>query len=264
MAMIERTPSRPRLGQPPLAAAQPTPRHPHPDQTGFASGGPSPRRRSGALWPLRSNRQQWHQLPGHLRCRFWLLKARWSAGCNGFKGVAGLLGLVWGVALTGLSPLVLGAAAQGEPPLNPPGILNFGRWERRVGHCQWLSEPDGVGARRCGLLQLVQPEPGLLVVRLIATVRGNPIASDQLTLAGELSPPSRPMRCKDNRCTPHWPLQLRISAVRWPGAGADDELRSSLLPLGTVAEGDCILGPRTLSCVATSRDGRHWSAAARL
>jgi hypothetical protein len=178
--------------------------------------------------------------------------------------VAGLLGLVWGVGLTGLSPLILGAAAQDDPPLNPSEIVNFGRWERRVGHCQWSSEPEGGGGRRCGILQLVQPEPGLLVVRLIATVRGNPIASHQLTLAGELTPPSRPMRCRDNRCTPYWPVQLRISAVRWQGEGADDEPGSSLLPQGTVAEGNCILGPRTLRCVANSRDGRHWSAAARL
>jgi len=263
MAMIERTAPRPRLGQPPLPLAQPRPRDPNPDPTEFASGGPSPRQRSSALRPLRSNRQQRHQLPRNLRGRFWLLSGRRS-GCGGFKGVAGLLGLVWGVGLTGLSPSGLGAAALGEPPVPPPGILNFGRWERRVGHCQWQSEPDGGGRRRCGLLQLVQPEPGLLVVRLIATVRGNPIASDQLTLAGELTPPSRPMRCRDNRCTPHWPLQMRISAVRWQGAEADAEPGSSVLPLGTVAEGDCILGPRTLSCVATSRDGRHWSAAARL
>ena len=82
----------------------------------------------------------------------------------------------------------------------------------------------------------------------------------RLILAGLLMPGSEPMRCRDTRCDPQWPLRVQLSAL------ASQELdRMDLptsLPRTRLAQGDCKIDGMGMNCQVSEADQR-WSMTIR-
>jgi hypothetical protein len=167
------------------------------------------------------------------------------------------LGLAAGLAL--LAPLALALPARGSA-----GLEDFGRWATQLQQCRVAqsSAANQPGtAWPCQLLRLDQQMQGLLTVRFVALATASQPASRELVVAGMLETGSRPMRCRQGRCDPRWPMQLRVSAVA-PG-GVDSRGLAVGVPQARVARGQCLLEKRRARCQAGEPGGQRWEASAR-
>jgi hypothetical protein len=169
------------------------------------------------------------------------------------------LGVAAGLAL--LAPLAL--------PLRTParvsgGLEDFGRWETHLHQCRVAQSGEAnqpETARPCQLLRLDQQMQGLLTVRFVALTTASQLASSELVVAGVLDSGSRPMRCRQGRCDPRWPMRLLVSAV----APSSVDLRGLAVgvPQARVARGQCLLERRRARCQAGVPGGQRWEASAR-
>ena len=193
--------------------------------------------------PLRTHRQQRHQLPGFLRCRFGLLSVK----------LAPPLHLVV-VACMGTGLLAPALAETG-----------FGRWESLLRSCQlsWPREgPQPALLSSCLSVRLDQTIAGMLRVRFINAGKGSRYASEELSFAGLLLRQDEPMNCQQGSCQPHWPMRLQVQSVatrRFDARGI-----AQGLPLNQLAQGSCRLSGTTLWCEARDGWGLRWSANAQL
>lgn len=138
---------------------------------------------------------------------------------------------------------------------------DFGRWERSAGSCE-IQVIRGEGATpaltSCSRIRLDQQGPGQLSIRLLAA--GNSGSSRRLILAGLLEPGSQPMRCRDTRCDPQWPLRVRLSALA--SQGLDQGNSPTALPETHLVQGGCQLDGAGMECQASDADQR-WTMKAR-
>jgi len=153
-------------------------------------------------------------------------------------------------------------SSQGSPQLPEE---DFGRWEKPTNHClirQLNRESLPLLESGCRSVRLEQQGPGQLSIRLLpATTTTGAAPRRQLILAGVLTPGSLPMRCRDTRCEPRWPLRVQLSAL-----GSVDIDRGDLptgLPRAWLVRGDCQLDSAGLSCQASEEEQRwtveaHW------
>jgi hypothetical protein len=147
----------------------------------------------------------------------------------------------------------------------PPPEEDFGRWERRTSHCeirQLSRESLPLLESGCRSARLEQQGPGQLSIRLLPAITPPGAAPRrQIILAGVLTPGSLPMRCRDTRCEPQWPLRVQLSAL-----GSVDIDRGDLptgLPRAWLVRGDCLLDSAGMSCQASETEQRwtveaHW------
>lgn len=196
-----------------------------------------------------------------------------------------LILLAWGRAGAVPGPVSPGVSVQPEPveplqpvspqtaaPAKPTGqsspevaVEDFGRWERSTNHCeirQLNRESLPLMESGCRSARLEQQGPGQLSIRLLPAIATTTAAPRrQLILAGVLTPGSLPMRCRDTRCEPQWPLRVQLSAL-----GSVDIDRGDLptgLPQTWLVRGDCLLDSAGLSCQASEAEQRwtveaHW------
>lgn len=143
---------------------------------------------------------------------------------------------------------------------------DFGRWQRNTRQCEiQLPDPEegetprqplGQGALACRSVRLDQQLAGLLSIRFlqVTTGRGNP--AQQLLLAGVLLPGSQPMRCRNSRCEPTWPMRVQLSALATSNVGTLG------LPQARVVQGNCSLERSRLVCTARDHEGMRWQVKA--
>ena len=137
---------------------------------------------------------------------------------------------------------------------------DFGRWERNAPVCDIeLVETQGRAPERlaCRSVRLDQQLAGLLSVRFLPAAQGEAATAQQLLFAGVLLAGSQPMRCRDSRCEPSWPIRVQVSAL------ATSNARTLGLPLARVVQGSCSLETRWVLCQARDREGRRWKAQGR-
>ncbi len=164
-----------------------------------------------------------------------------------------------------MGPALLVAAAVLLAPLRAGALPgeDFGRWQRTLGRCSIQRAPAGgfsVPHATCRLLRLDQQMEGLLTVRFVLPDGGGALLDRQLVFAGVLEEGSAGMHCRQSRCEPRWPLQLRVSAVGQSGFRA---MTSAMhLARAQLATGQCLLEARKFRCDATSAEGDLWLAEA--
>lgn len=137
---------------------------------------------------------------------------------------------------------------------------DFGRWERRAQPCEMqLAEPQGRAPLlvACHSVRIDQQLAGLLSIRFLPEAADTGTATEQLLFAGVLLPGSQPMRCRDSRCEPSWPIRLQVSALATSPTGTLG------LPLARVVQGNCSVEKSRVLCQARDREGRRWQAKGR-
>lgn len=137
---------------------------------------------------------------------------------------------------------------------------DFGRWERRAQPCEiQLAEPQGRAPLllACRSVRIDQQLAGLLSIRFLPAAPDAGAAAQQLLFAGVLLPGSQPMRCRDSRCEPSWPIRLQVSALATSNAGTLG------LPLARVVQGSCSVEKSRVLCQARDLEGRRWQAKGR-
>jgi hypothetical protein len=106
-------------------------------------------------------------------------------------------------------------------------------------------------------VRLDQQLAGLLSIRFLPAAQTREAAERQLLFAGVLLRGSEPMRCRNGRCEPSWPIRVQLSAL------ASSNARNLGLPLARVVQGSCSLEQARVLCHARDREGRRWQATAR-
>lgn len=142
----------------------------------------------------------------------------------------------------------------------PPADEDFGRWERSAQACDIeLVETQGRAPERlaCRSVRLDQQLAGLLSVRFLPAAQGEAAMAQQLLFAGVLVSGSQPMRCRESRCEPSWPIRVQVSAL------ATSNTSTLGLPLARVVQGSCSLEAKWVLCQARDREGRRWKAQGR-
>lgn len=137
---------------------------------------------------------------------------------------------------------------------------DFGRWEHGLQQCEiQLQETIGPPTERfpCRSLRLDQQMAGLMSIRFLPTARGRSAPAQLLLFAGVLQPGSQPMRCRNSRCEPLWPIRVQLSAL------ATSNVRTLGLPQARVIQGSCQLDKGRVLCTARDREGRRWQARGR-
>ncbi len=155
--------------------------------------------------------------------------------------------------LIGGSPVAV-ASTQGAP-----AGIGVGRFSEPLVRCK----VSAFGAQRqwqnCGVLRLEQNLEGLLSVRFSLGNSGGRFGDQELVFAGTLNPPSHPMACQDDgRCTPRFPVQLRVNAM---ASGRYDRRGVATgLPQAWLVQGQCRIEALGASCEAVDREGARWRA----
>ncbi len=160
-----------------------------------------------------------------------------------------------------------------ERPAAPPGMgtaspeaewsppeEDFGRWERNSQQCEiQVQEPrtSRLEPLPCRGVRLDQQLAGLLSIRFLPATGNRAATEQQLLFAGVLLRGSEPMRCRNGRCEPSWPIRVQLSAL------ATSHTRSLGLPDARVVQGSCSLEQARVLCHARDREGRRWQATAR-
>lgn len=137
---------------------------------------------------------------------------------------------------------------------------DFGRWERNTQQCEiQLQEQPGAAPERldCRSVRLDQQLAGLLSIRFLPASQGQGTPARQLLFAGVLLPGSQPMRCRNRRCEPQWPIRVQLNAL------ATSNVRTLGLPQTRVVQGSCSLEKSRLLCTARDLEGRRWMAKGR-
>lgn len=170
-------------------------------------------------------------------------------------GVAFAAGLPLVVALTPPQPIQAQPSGLGE---------DFGRWETRLRRCRMVALVEGappVVPKPCQVLRLDQQLPGLLSVRFLPAGSEARLTKADLVFAGVLEQGGTPMRCRQGRCEPRWPIRLLVSAVA-PGA-IEPGSSPHGIPLARIARGQCLLVRRSVVCQAGEPGGHRWEASGR-
>lgn len=137
---------------------------------------------------------------------------------------------------------------------------DFGRWERSSLQCEiQLQEEQGRPPERleCSRVRLDQQLAGLLSIRFLPAARSPSGRDEQLLFAGILLPGSQPMRCRNSRCEPSWPIRVQLTAL------ATTNLRTLGLPQARLVQGSCGIEQTRMLCTAQDREGRRWQATVR-
>jgi hypothetical protein len=183
--------------------------------------------------------------------------------------------LGWGSGLGQAGLVLIAAAAAGALTLAPLGSStarergpdfpeeDFGRWEHGLSRCRILGlGREEARPRPCRTLRLDQQLSGLMSVRFSGVSReGAGGGGSELRYVGILMKGSLPMRCREGRCEPQWPLRLAVTALA--ESGFDGSGLASGLPQTHLAKGDCLLAKGSVVCRAASADGPPWQAEAR-
>ena len=146
-----------------------------------------------------------------------------------------------------------------EAEWSPPDE-DFGRWERNSQQCEiQMQEPRSSRLEPwpCRGVRLDQQLAGLLSIRFLPATGNRTATEQQLLFAGVLLRGSEPMRCRNGRCEPSWPIRVQLSAL------ATSPTRSLGLPDARVVQGSCSLEQTRVLCHARDREGRRWQATAR-
>jgi hypothetical protein len=117
-------------------------------------------------------------------------------------------------------------------------------------------------SEHCDRLRLDQQIQGLMRISFLWSKPMKYGDSGKLVFVGLLEGDSKPMRCRQGRCQPQWPMRLRVSVVaqaRFGPLGLATDL-----PATRLARGHCHVDYPKIHCRATSPDGHHWWAEARL
>jgi hypothetical protein len=109
----------------------------------------------------------------------------------------------------------------------------------------------------CRGVRLDQQLAGLLSIRFLPAARDRSAPEQVLLFAGVLLRGSEPMRCRNGRCEPSWPIRVQLSAL------ATSHARSLGLPDARVVQGSCSLEVARVLCQARDREGRRWQATVR-
>lgn len=152
----------------------------------------------------------------------------------------------------------IGRVSTEEPRAQPED--DFGRWERSAQQCeiQIEEQPESPPERLpCSGVRLDQQLAGLLSIRFLPAGQERSVPSHQLLFAGVLRPGSQPMRCRDSRCEPSWPVRVQLSAL------ATTNVRTLGLPQARVVQGSCSLESARVICTARDREGGRWQATVR-
>lgn len=137
---------------------------------------------------------------------------------------------------------------------------DFGRWERNAQQCEIQIEEQRESPPErlpCSGVRLDQQLAGLLSIRFLPAAQEGSAPSHQLLFAGVLRPGSQPMRCRDSRCEPSWPVRVQLSAL------ATTNVRTLGLPQARVVQGSCSLESTRVICTARDREGGRWQATLR-
>jgi hypothetical protein len=137
---------------------------------------------------------------------------------------------------------------------------DFGRWERNAQQCEIQIEEQRESPPErlpCSGVRLDQQLAGLLSIRFLPAAQEGSAPSHQLLFAGVLRPGSQPMRCRDSRCEPSWPVRVQLSAL------ATTNVRTLGLPQARVVQGSCSLESTRVICTARDREGGRWQATVR-
>ena len=146
-----------------------------------------------------------------------------------------------------------------ETEWSPPEE-DFGRWERKTQQCEiQLQEQRDTEVQRlsCRGVRLDQQLAGLLSIRFLPAARDRSAPEQVLLFAGVLLRGSEPMRCRNGRCEPRWPVRVQLSAL------ATSNPRNLGLPDARLVQGSCSLEQARALCHARDRDGRRWQATVR-
>ncbi|MCT0225371.1 hypothetical protein [Synechococcus sp. CS-1328] len=121
-----------------------------------------------------------------------------------------------------------------------------------------VGEPaDGAKTNRgCQSLRLDQLMEGLLSIQVIGSGRGSRFASEQLIFVGFLEPGSASLQCQEGRCSPQWPLLVKVSTVA--SRSYDEQGLITRLPSSRLARGECRLDRHHFLCEAHDGDGGLW------
>lgn len=161
------------------------------------------------------------------------------------------------IAAVGLLLLSQAGSRAADPASLPE---DFGRWERAARACDIQMQAPGEVTRSrfsCSNVRLDQQVAGLLSLRLLPVASGRGMTAARVVFAGVLQPGSRPMRCREGRCDPIWPLMLQVNAVAGDGSGSFGVLQAR------IAQGACRLERRQAACLARDSEGRQWQARLR-
>ena len=143
------------------------------------------------------------------------------------------------------------AAAPMKAAVLPKSNLN-GRHDLPVG-----DEPDAAQeSRGCQSLRLDQLMEGLLSIQIIGRGGGSRFSSEQLVFVGLLEPGSASLQCQAGRCSPQWPLLVKVSTVA--SRSYDDQGLVTRLPSSRLARGECRLDRHHFRCEAHDGDGGLW------
>jgi hypothetical protein len=185
--------------------------------------------------------------------------------------------------LMGIALLLAGAAGtaaavppDGPAPRHPDGGQqeheDFGWWQAKLRNCRLLGSTlppamegsaDSRGlATGCDQLRLDQRVRGLMRISFLRFQPMQAISAEKVVFVGLLEQGSQPMRCRQGRCQPQWPLRVRVSVVSEARFGPMG--LATGLPTTHLARGTCHLTYPMVQCRATSPDGGEWQAAARL
>jgi len=106
-------------------------------------------------------------------------------------------------------------------------------------------------------VRLDQQLAGLLSIRFLPATQDRSTPTPLLLFAGVLQPGSQPMRCRDSRCQPSWPIRVQLSAL------ASINANTPGLPQARVVHGSCNLERERLLCTARNLEGSRWQARVR-
>ena len=112
------------------------------------------------------------------------------------------------------------------------------------------------GSRGCQSLRLDQLMEGLLSIQIIGQGRGSRFSSEQLVFVGLLEPGSASLQCQEGRCSPQWPLVVKVSTVA--SRSYDEQGLITRLPSSRLARGECRLDRHHFLCEAHDGDGGLW------
>ena len=149
---------------------------------------------------------------------------------------------------------------------------DFGWWKSNLRDCRLLGPSLAPGravpvaspqqTAGCDQLRLDQQISGLLRISFLRLQHLDNVAAGKVVFVGLLEQGSQPMRCRQGRCEPRWPLRVRVSVVSEARFGPMGLVKG--LPTTRLARGHCHLDYPLIHCRAASPDGIEWQAEARL
>lgn len=171
-----------------------------------------------------------------------------------------------------------GRKSEARPEATPPSQRgdptheDFGWWSGTLAGCRLTniaatpaaeaSADSPEPSQHCDRLRLDQQIQGFMRISFLWSKPMKQGDSGKLVFVGLLEGDSKPMRCRQGRCQPQWPMRLRVSVVAQATFGPLG--LATGLPATRLARGHCHVAYPMIHCRATSPDGHQWRAEARL